>query len=103
MTCTLDLPTPTYVGTAVTITATFRNPGNPRPVDPTTVTLEFGILPDTTTWTYLGTGSIVRSKQGVYTAEILLDSPGTEGVKFTGTGACAAVGVTTFLVTPVPF
>jgi len=104
MTVTVDLPSPTYPGTGALTKITFTNPGSPRPVDPTTVTLEIldgnGSL---TTWVYQSTGSIVRMKQGLYLAEYLLDVPGNWSFKWIGTGACAVPEVATFTVDPLPF
>lgn len=112
MSVTNELPSPLYAGTAVTTTVTFTNPvageapSSWPPVDPSTVTLVFiaGTGATATTWTYGGTGSIVKVSTGVYSAE--LPTTGTEGpwqVKWTGTGACAAVSISGFKVTPTPF
>ena len=98
------LPTPTYAGTAVTTTATFTIPPSATPVDPSTVVLKYqagSAAP--VVWTYLGTGSIVKVATGVYSAE--LDTTSLAGewtVEWIGTGACAAVSVSTFPVQTPP-
>lgn len=101
----MSLPSPLYDGTAVTTTCTFTVPGESDPVDPTVVTLSFRVSSGSvTTWTYLGSGSIVRVSEGVYSAELdTTELPGSWALKWQGTDACAAVGVTTFPVTPTPF
>lgn len=107
-----NLPNPLYAGNAITTGVTFTNPvagEDPSawpPVDPTAVTLTY-VAGDGATpviWTYGGTGSITKVSTGIYTAE--LDTTGTTGawrVKWVGTGACAAVWVNGFSVTPQPF
>ena len=96
-------------GTAVTTTVTFQNPGVSDPVDPTTITLKWAVTVDATygsvtTWTYGGTGSVVRDDVGIYSAELTTAStPGLWTVEWLGTGACAAVETATFLVTSQPF
>jgi hypothetical protein len=104
MSILLDLPTPTYAGTTVWTKVTFTNPGSPRPVDPTTVTLTIFDALTTTVWTYKGAGSIVRLKQGVYLAGVVTDGSGsiTWKVKWQGTGACAVVEVAEFPITEAP-
>ena len=93
---TLDI----VAGTAVTASATFANPqanvppNQWTPVDPSTVTLTYvpGTSSTPVTWTYGGTGSIVRVSAGVYTAELdTTGQPGQWKVKWHGTGACAVV------------
>lgn len=107
-----QLPNPTYAGTAITTECTFsvpvpgETPDQWPPVDPSVVTLGFiaGLGASPTVWTYGGAGSITKVSTGVYSAE--LPTAGTEGawkLKWVGTGACAAVSVAGFNVTPVPF
>jgi hypothetical protein len=108
----IELPTPLYVGNAATTGVTFSNPvpGTPRdqwpPVDPSTVTLTYvpGRGEDPVVWTYGGAGSIIKVSPGIYLAELdTTDLPGTWRIKWVGTGACAAVWVAGFPVTPQPF
>ena len=89
----------------MTSTATFTNPGISDPVDPAVITLEHSVSNgQVTTWTYGGTGSIVRVSTGVYSAELdTTELPGSWAVKWAGTGACAAVCLATFPVVPTPF
>jgi hypothetical protein len=104
MTCTNNLPNPTYVGTSVTVKCTFRPPGGGMPVDPTTVELVYVDGQGTEfTWTYLGTGAVVRSRQGIYKAALLANNAGNWSGKWIGTGACAIVAVFEFPVTALPF
>ena len=90
------LPSPLYTGNAVTTQVTFTVPPSTTPVDPDTVTLKFkGGVQTTTTWVYLGAGSITKVSTGVYTAELNTTSyPGPWTVEWIGTGACAAVNET---------
>jgi hypothetical protein len=102
---------PVYQGNAITTQVTFSNPqpnvasNQWTPVDPSTVTVTFVVGNGTpTVWTYGATGSIVRSSTGVYLAELdTTNKPGRWQVKWVGTGACAAVSVQGFQVTPQPF
>ena len=101
----------TYVGNAVTSYVTFTNPvagqdpSDWPPVDPSTVTLVF--VPGTgqaeITWTYGGTGSIVKVSTGVYSAELTTTGPGAWRAKWVGTGACAAIGIDGWNVLSLPF
>lgn len=105
MTVELDLPTPTWAGTSISTTASFKPPGASKPIDPTTVECWFRQGTGSwTTWTYQGTGSIVRQKQGQYFAQIPTDGSPTIDweVKWVGTGVCAVVEVATFPVTAQP-
>lgn len=108
----ISLPTPTWAGTAVTTSVQFYNPvvGEPQSewplVDPSTVELVYvaGTGASPVTWTYGGTGSIVRVSLGIYSAE--LATTGTSGpwqVKWVGTGGCAAVTILGFEITATPF
>lgn len=93
-----------YLGTAVQTTATFKNPTGTT-TDPTTVTLAWGNGGSVTTWTY-GTGTeITKLSAGVYRAAIpttTADETLSVTLKWTGTGTCEAVGVTTFDVKRPP-
>ena len=111
----LVLPTPLYEGNAVTCVENFAVPpvpytGQPvsewAPTDPTVVTLTFiaGTGAEPTTWTYLGTGSIVKVSTGVYSAELdTTSAPGDWQVRWKGTGACASIDVGGFPVAPLTF
>jgi hypothetical protein len=97
-----------YIGTAVTSTVVFTNPGDSTPVDPSTVTLKFGLIGQPPTlWTYNGFGSITRALDAnnnpYYYAEVLATGAGSMVTQWTGTGACAAVNFDDFLVSPPPF
>ena len=97
--------TTVYAGTSVTTTATFTNPDQPAtPVDPTTVTLKFRVSGGAvTTWTFGGSGSIVKVATGIYSAELDTTSmPGDWELEWIGTGTCAAVNVASFLVQAAP-
>jgi hypothetical protein len=97
------LPNPLYEGTAVTTTCTFTTAAGAL-MDPSVITVSYRAgSAAAVTWTY-GGGQITRVSQGVYTAE--LDTTNNAGywqVKWTGTGACAAVSLSTFPVTATPF
>lgn len=100
----MALPATIYAGTAITSTATFTVPPSTTPVDPTGVTMKYKAgSAAVVTWTYLGAGSITKVSTGVYAAE--LDTTSLAGgwtVEWIGSGACAAVSVTQFLVEPLP-
>ena len=97
------LPNPLFAGTAVTTTATFSVPGGAI-TDPSTIELRYKAgSAATVTWTYLGAGNIVRVSTGVYSAEI--DTTGAAGqwqIEWVGTGACAAISVSTIDVESPP-
>lgn len=100
----IDLPTPTYVGTEVLASVRFKVPTGRAAVDPTVVMFSYedgmGAI---TTWTYgIGT-NIVRRRQGLYEANILLDNPGTWTFKVQGQGSCDVVDQVTFQVQPPSF
>ena len=64
------------VGSLVRTSETFTDAAGTL-IDPTTVTLKWNIVPNgtgspgsTTTWTYLGTGSIVKDSTGKYHADL---------------------------------
>lgn len=108
----LVLPSPLYVGNAVTAIENFAVPPVPytgQPIsewaltDPTSVTLTFGLPGSLTTWTYGGAGGIQRLSAGVYYAELSTTAPGPWRVKWIGTGACAALDIGGFPVSPLPF
>ena len=94
-----------YAGTAVQTTVTFTNPTGVA-TTPSTVTLEFRYQGGTkTTYTYGSTGNITKVSTGVYKATLTTDTSKAPmwTVKWTGTGACAAVEVATFTVQSPPF
>ena len=96
---TLDLPTPTYVGTQVTVTMRFALAGQSRLVDPTVVTLSYLDGHGTETiWTYGSSPQLTRSRQGMYQAQILLINQGEWSVKVQGSGGCDIVDETSFAV-----
>ena len=98
------LPQPLFAGNAVTTTVTFTIPPSTTPVDPSTVTLKYKAgSAAVVTWVYLGAGSITKSSVGVYAAE--LDTTALQGgwtVEWIGTGTCAGIAVSMFLVEPLP-
>lgn len=105
------IPNPLYQGTAVTTAVTFTVPvpGEPPntwpPTDPDVVTLTW-VDGDgaETTWTYGVAMHIVKTGTGEYYAELdTSSSPGRWQTKWIGAGACAAVSVMGFAVTPTPF
>lgn len=100
----MALPSPLFAGSAVTTTVTFTVPPSTIPVDPSTITLKYRPGSGATvTWVYQGAGSITKSSTGVYAAE--LDTTALAGgwvIEWIGTGLCAAVAVSTFLVESLP-
>lgn len=99
----MALPNPLYAGNGLTTTVTFTV-ANGTITDPDTVTLKYKAgSAATVTWTYLGTGSIMKTGTGVYTAE--LDTTALAGswtIEWIGTGACAAVSVSNTQVSTPP-
>ena len=96
MSIALDLPSPLYVGNAVTVTMTFTNPGSSDPVDPDSVTLQVqqgGASGSWSSYSYAD-DQITKVSEGVYDIEITPTTPGQMALIATGTGACAAVGKT---------
>ena len=94
MSIALDLPSPLYIGNAVTVTMTFTNPGSPDPVDPDTVSLQVqqgGASGSWVTYTYAGS-QITKVDTGIYDIEITPTLAGQMALIASGTGACAAVG-----------
>jgi hypothetical protein len=94
-----------WAGTAVKTTVTFTNPGSITPVDPTTVTLKYRVgQAVATTWTYGGTGAVVKVGIGIYSATLdTTNGVGIWNVEWIGTGTCAAVSVGQFQIDAQPF
>ena len=107
----VPLPDPLYEGNSVTTSVQFYQPVVGQPprnwplVDPTTIEMTFiaGTGAEPVTWEYLVTGNIIRVDEGVYSAQLSTTGAGPWSVKWVGSGACAAVSVQSFTVTPVPF
>ena len=108
----ISLPTPLYEGNSVTTSVEFYQPvvGEPQDqwplTDPSTITMTYiaGTGASPVTWTYLGVGSIVKVSTGIYSAELSTSgAPGSWKVKWIGTGACAAVAIQGFPVSPTDF
>ena len=94
----------------VRVTAAFTDPVTLLPLDPTVVKLTFGTKTSPTTWTYLGTGSIIRDSLGNFHAD-LDTTGGVIGGKptnwyyewtSTGTGQAANSGQFTIMPLPLP-
>lgn len=100
----MPLPKPLYTGNGIVTTVTFTVPGDPTPRDPTTVELSYkGGTNPPVTYLYGTDPEIVRSSQGVYTADLATDDgEGSWIVQWEGFGACAAVSVERFTVTRKP-
>jgi hypothetical protein len=107
MTTVLNLPDPVYAGTALVTTITFEVPsptlGSPTPTDPSTITVAYKVNNGTwTTYTY-GVSTISRVSQGMYTATLDTTSlPGQWTIKWTGTGACKVVDISSVVVVNPP-
>jgi len=93
-----------YEGTGVKVTLTFTNPTGAL-TDPTTVTVKVKNGATVTTYAY-GTGQITRVSSGVYVLTLTTTGSVSRNwsIEAIGTGACAAVAVTSNLnVSPRPF
>lgn len=108
MTISNQLPQPVYAGTAITAQVEFYDGLPPQLggsgvlTDPSTIVLKFLNAGTETVWTYGGTGSIVRSSTGVYSAPI--NTSGMNGpltIEWIGEGNVAVVNVQSVnIVTP---